>query len=86
MAYDTQPEASHFIDGAYVEDTEGELIEVVYPATGEVIARVHAATPAVIEKAMGVLLVITGILFMTGQMSRIAQWLLEMFPAFATIG
>ena len=41
---------------------------------------------AVIEKAMGVLLVITGILFMTGQMSRIAQWLLEMFPAFATIG
>jgi cytochrome c-type biogenesis protein len=41
---------------------------------------------AVIEKAMGLLLVITGILFMTGQMSRIAQWLLEMFPAFATIG
>jgi cytochrome c-type biogenesis protein len=41
---------------------------------------------AIIEKAMGVLLVITGILFMTGQMSRIAQWLLEMFPAFATIG
>jgi cytochrome c-type biogenesis protein len=41
---------------------------------------------ALIEKAMGVLLVITGVLFMTGQMSRIAQWLLEMFPAFATIG
>ena len=41
---------------------------------------------AVIEKVMGVALVVTGILFMTGQMSRIAQWLLEMFPAFATIG
>lgn len=39
-----------------------------------------------IEQAMGVLLIITGILFMTGQMSRIAQWLLETFPAFATIG
>jgi len=39
-----------------------------------------------IEQAMGLLLVITGILFMTGQMSRIAQWLLETFPAFATIG
>lgn len=39
-----------------------------------------------IEQAMGVLLVITGILFMTGQMSRIAQWLLETFPAFQTIG
>jgi len=52
MAYDTQPQGSHFIDGAYVEDTEGELIEVVYPATGEVIASVHAATPAVIEQAI----------------------------------
>lgn len=39
-----------------------------------------------VEKAMGVLLIITGILFMTGQMSRIAQWLLDTFPAFATIG
>jgi cytochrome c-type biogenesis protein len=39
-----------------------------------------------IERAMGLLLVITGLLFMTGQMSRIAQWLLETFPAFSTIG
>lgn len=39
-----------------------------------------------IEMVMGVLLVITGLLFITGQMSRIAQWLLETFPAFATIG
>jgi cytochrome c-type biogenesis protein len=39
-----------------------------------------------IEMAMGVLLVITGVLFMTGQMSRIAQWMLETFPGLATIG
>jgi cytochrome c-type biogenesis protein len=39
-----------------------------------------------VEKAMGILLIITGVLFMTGQMSRIAQWLLDTFPAFATIG
>lgn len=52
MAYDTQPKASHFIDGAYVEDTAGEGIEVIHPATGAVIARVHAATPAVIEQAV----------------------------------
>jgi len=39
-----------------------------------------------IEQAMGILLILTGILFMTGQMSRIAQWLLETFPVFATIG
>ncbi|ASP22821.1 NAD-dependent succinate-semialdehyde dehydrogenase [Antarctobacter heliothermus] len=52
MSYDTQPQASHFVDGQYLEDTAGEVIEVVYPATGAVIARLHAATPAVIEQAI----------------------------------
>lgn len=52
MPYDTQPTASHFVNGAYLEDTAGEVIEVIYPATGAVIAKVHAATPAVIEAAM----------------------------------
>ncbi|MGR3291391.1 MAG: betaine-aldehyde dehydrogenase [Paracoccaceae bacterium] len=47
-----QPKASHFIDGAYVEDTAGEAFECIYPATGEVIARLHAATPALIEQAV----------------------------------
>ncbi|WP_424970221.1 betaine-aldehyde dehydrogenase [Dinoroseobacter sp. S76] len=52
MSYDTQPTASHFINGAYVEDTEGTPIDVIYPATGAVIGRVHAATPAIIEQAL----------------------------------
>ncbi|WFU48384.1 betaine-aldehyde dehydrogenase [Sinorhizobium terangae] len=47
-----QPKASHFIDGDYVEDTAGTVIESIYPATGEVIARLHAATPAIVEKAI----------------------------------
>ena len=47
-----QPKASHFVNGAYVEDTAGAVIDVVYPATGEVIARLHEATPAVIEAAL----------------------------------
>ncbi|WP_137132222.1 betaine-aldehyde dehydrogenase [Rhizobium sp. FY34] len=47
-----QPQASHFIDGAYVEDTAGTVIESIYPATGEVIARLHAATPAIVEQAI----------------------------------
>ena len=47
-----QPAASHFVDGAYLEDTAGAVIDVVYPATGEVIARVHEATPAVIDRAV----------------------------------
>ncbi|SFE91644.1 betaine aldehyde dehydrogenase [Sulfitobacter brevis] len=52
MTYKTQPEASHFIDGAYVEDTAGTPIKVIYPATGEVIATLHAATPAIIDRAL----------------------------------
>ena len=47
-----QPPASHFIDGAHVEDTAGDAFDVIYPATGEVIARLHAATPAVIDAAL----------------------------------
>lgn len=47
-----QPKASHFIDGDYVEDTAGAPIDVIYPATGEVIARLHSATPGIIEKAL----------------------------------
>lgn len=47
-----QPKASHFIDGEYVEDTAGTPFESLYPATGEVIAKLHAATPAIVEKAI----------------------------------
>jgi len=36
-----QPKASHFIDGCYVEDTGGQVIESVYPATGDVVAKLH---------------------------------------------
>ncbi|PIE13907.1 MAG: betaine-aldehyde dehydrogenase [Rhodobacterales bacterium] len=47
-----QPTASHFIDGAYVEDTTGTPIPVIYPATGEQIATVYAATPAIVDRAL----------------------------------
>lgn len=39
-----------------------------------------------VEIAMGVLLILTGILFITGQMSVISYWLLETFPIFTSIG
>ncbi|MGJ8528099.1 cytochrome c biogenesis CcdA family protein [Maritalea sp.] len=39
-----------------------------------------------IEIAMGILLIVTGILFVTGSMSAIAQWLLDTFPIFGTVG
>lgn len=52
MAYDIQPTASHFIDGAYVEDTSGTPIPVICPVSEEEIARVYAATPAIIDQAL----------------------------------
>ena len=39
-----------------------------------------------VEKAMGVLLVVTGILILTGGMGEIAFWLLETFPNLGTVG
>jgi cytochrome c-type biogenesis protein len=39
-----------------------------------------------IEKAMGGLLVLTGIAFLTGWITSASYWLLEIFPALATFG
>ena len=39
-----------------------------------------------IEVAMGGLLVVTGVAFLTGGMERMAFWLLEAFPGLATLG
>ena len=48
----TQPAASHFIDGEYLEDSSGTPINIIYPATGEIIGKVYSATPAIIERAI----------------------------------
>jgi cytochrome c-type biogenesis protein len=45
--------------------------------------RAHLET---VEKAMGVLLVATGILFMTGGLQRMAYFLLETFPTLGNLG
>lgn len=39
-----------------------------------------------VERAMGVLLILTGIGFLTGMVSRASFWLLELFPALGKIG
>ena len=41
---------------------------------------------AIVEKIMGALLVLTGILFLTNSMTLIAGWILQTFPGLATIG
>ena len=47
-----QPKASHYINGRFVDDEQGHPLEVIYPATGEVIARLHAATENIVELAI----------------------------------
>ena len=45
--------------------------------------RTHVGT---VEKAMGALLVVTDILFMTGHITTFSFWLLDTFPALAQFG
>ncbi|QQR40336.1 cytochrome c biogenesis protein CcdA [Devosia rhizoryzae] len=40
----------------------------------------------VVEKVMGGLLIVTGVLFLTGNFTRISFWFLETFPVLATFG
>jgi len=40
----------------------------------------------VVEKGMGAFLVLTGILFMTGELAQVSYWMLEAFPGLATLG
>ncbi len=47
-----QPRASHFVAGAPLEDTAGAAFDSLYPATRAPIARLHAATPAVLGRAL----------------------------------
>ncbi|MBN9670679.1 cytochrome c biogenesis CcdA family protein [Roseibium aggregatum] len=39
-----------------------------------------------VEKTMGGVLVLTGVMFLTGQMATLSYWLLETFPVFSSIG
>ncbi|QFU08018.1 NAD/NADP-dependent betaine aldehyde dehydrogenase [Rhodobacteraceae bacterium THAF1] len=48
----TQPTASHYIDGAYADDSEGAAFDSLYPYTGAPIATLHDATPAIIDAAI----------------------------------
>src|SRR5262245_32453477 len=46
-------------------------------------ARRHLGT---VEKAMGVFLIATGLVFLTGLMPSVSEWLLERFPGLTSIG
>jgi cytochrome c-type biogenesis protein len=39
-----------------------------------------------VERVMGLLLVATGIMFLTGSIQTLSYWFLELFPNLATLG
>jgi betaine-aldehyde dehydrogenase len=47
-----QPEASHYINGQYVEDSAGTELVTRYPVTGEVVASLYAATDNIVDHAL----------------------------------
>ena len=47
-----QPKGSHYVAGEFMDNAVGPILESVYPATGEVIARLHEATQAVVDGAV----------------------------------
>jgi len=47
-----QPPASHYVNGAFVDDPAGAAFESVYPATGETIATLNTATQATVDAAV----------------------------------
>ena len=47
-----QPQASHYVGGSYLESQHGTPFDSLYPATGEVIARIQTADDAVIDAAI----------------------------------
>ena len=51
-SHNVQPGPSHHVNGAFVEDDKGEVIESRYAATNEVIASVHSATKPIIDQAV----------------------------------
>ena len=47
-----QPQASHYINGEFLDDPDGMGFDSLYPATGEVIARLNEATPEMVDRAV----------------------------------
>ena len=62
------------------------LVAAAFAGRFHALERALSSRLGVIEKAMGALLVIAGVLIFTGQMPAIANWLVETFPALGKIG
>ena len=47
-----QPAASHFINDRYVDGSAGPVLDLIYPANGQLLGQLHSATPAIVEEAL----------------------------------
>ena len=72
----------HFQQGIINSKTTGRVIIIDAHVEGAGF-RQHVGT---VEKAMGVLLIVFGLLIATNSINYIAQWMLETFPVFSAIG
>jgi betaine-aldehyde dehydrogenase len=52
MSMDVMPKASHFVNGAPLEDAEGPEIALIYPGDGRRLGHVRGATDTVLETAL----------------------------------
>lgn len=62
------------------------LVAAMFAAPFTQFMNKHRQHMGKVEKAMGIILVVTGVLFLTNSMSTISYLLLEWFPMLATIG
>lgn len=62
------------------------LIAAVFAGTALAAMKRMRAHMGTVEKVMGGAMVLTGVLFLTGQIERMSFWLLETFPVLSTIG
>jgi cytochrome c-type biogenesis protein len=62
------------------------LLAALFSSRFMAFARKFRTNMGVVEKAIGALLVASGILFLTGGMQKMAFWLLETFPMLQSIG
>jgi cytochrome c-type biogenesis protein len=62
------------------------LLAALFSGRFMAFAKRFRAQMGLVEKVIGALLVVSGVLFLTGGMQRMAFWLLETFPVLQTIG
>ena len=80
-------ETQRFVDGSNISQKSHPFVLAAFAAEpfAAFLSRFRSHMQKV-EMAMGGLLVLTGIMFLTGSITTMSFWLLETFPALGRIG